>query len=97
MCLTKKEFISGKMAFQHGNLTARVVSRGQKQFHFIEMARGNSGHGAKIWKHVFICLSPVPLCSAFNFKKMFSNGFSCIIFNVKQICRQKELKLAAPL
>lgn len=82
MCLTKKEFISGKMALQHGNLTTRVVSRGQKQFHFIEMARGNSGHGAKIWKHVFICLSPVPLCSAFNFKKKCFQMAFLVLFSM---------------
>lgn len=41
-----------------------------------------------------------PLCHCavhLILKKMFSNGFSCIIFNVKQICRQKEPNLATPL
>lgn len=81
MCLAKKESISREMALQHGNLTARVVSRDQKQFHFIEMARGNSGHGAKIRKHVFICLSPVSLCSAFNFKNYFQMVF-LVVFSM---------------
>lgn len=76
------------------DLTARVVSRGQKQFHFVEMARGNSGHGAKIWKHVFIVC---PLCAVHLILKIVFKWLFCIIFNVKQICRQKELKLASPL